>query len=466
MSSRTPVLTDDDRFPLIPEERRQLLTDLREHPHAPIFNYGCGDRLTATGLEEVRRYESALAVEPRFWQPGKPPPWVEAFAERCLRTVPFYRGRGGDPGDLTSIPPCDRTDLERGPEAFVPDDQPLDDIMVYDTSGTVGPVVRVPSHPVAAAKYLPVLRSILKRRGVTLEGGPDRVAIALVCAQAYTLTYATLSAYLGGAAHVKINLNPRDWHDPDDRMRFLDGCDPEIVTGDPYAFAELAKLPLAIRPKALVSTAMALTDGLRSDLGHRFGCPVLDVYSLTEARMVAVREGDVHVVAAHDMYVEILDDDGAPLPAGERGEITLTCPRNPFQPLLRYRTGDFAALEARGEDMTLVGLEGRRPVALCDDAGRPVNTIDVTHVLRRFSLPVFRLSQARDGALTLEVPQDAEADPVALRAAILSVFGARQTLSIRPLDPAAGLTGKVQAYVSELDDISALPKSQTSPERR
>ncbi len=466
MSNRTPVLTDDDRFPLIPEERRQLLTDLREHPHAPIFNYGCGDRLTAAGLDEVRRFEGALALEPRCWKPGSPPPWVQAFAERCLRTVPFYRGRGGDPVDLTSIPPCDRSDLERGPEAFVPDDQPLDDIMVYDTSGTVGPVVRVPSHPVAAAKYLPAMRSILKRRGVTLEGGPDRVAIALVCAQAHTLTYATLSAYLGGAAHVKINLNPSDWRDPDDRVRFLDGCDPEIITGDPYAFAELAKLPLSTRPKALVSTAMALMDGLREDLEHRFGCPVLDVYSLTEARMVAVRERDVHVIATHDMYVEILDEGGAALPPGQRGEITLTCPRNPFQPLLRYRTGDFAALEARGEDMALIGLEGRRPVALRDDAGRPVNTIDVTHVLRRFSLPVFRLSQARDCALTLEVPSDAEADPADLRAAILSVFGAGHTLSIRPLDPAAGVAGKIRAYVSELDDIGALPESPPPPEGR
>lgn len=449
MVDRVPVLTDDERFPLIPEDRRQLLSALREHAHAPRFNYRCGDRLTADGLAAVRGYERALRETPRCWVPGSPPPWVRDFAAHCLATVPFYRRRGGDPADLATIAPCRRDDLQRQPEAFVPDDQPLDDMMVYDTSGTVGPVMRVPSHPVAAAKYLPALRSILGRVGVRLEGGPDRVAIALVCMQARTLTYATLSAYLDGAAHIKVNLNPADWNDPADITAFLEACDPEIVTGDPFAFAALAALPLAIRPKALVSTAMALLPALRDRLQRRFACPVLDVYSLTEARLIAVSTGGDHIVATHDMYVEILDPDGHAVAPGMRGEIAVTTPRNPFQPLLRYRTGDHAALVARDGEMALVGLQGRTPVTMRDTAGRLVNTIDVTHALRPFALPVFRLTQARTRALTLEVPA-ADADRGGLAAALKSLFGEDQAVQVAPLDPDLVMRGKIQHFHSDL----------------
>lgn len=451
MINRSPTLSDNERFPLIPNDGRRQLAALREHPHAPRFNYDCGDRLTALGLAEVLRFERALATEPRSWTPGHPPPWVAAFATGCLKTVPFYRRRGGDAEDLSSIPPCERDDIAQGPEAFVPDDQPLDEVMVYDTSGTVGPVLRIPSHPAAASMVLPALRSILGRFGVTLAGGPERVAIALVCAQAYTLTYASLSAYLQGAGHVKLNLNPADWRDPADIPRFLEACDPEILTGDPVAFAALARLSVGIRPKALVSTAMALLPGLKRDLEQRFGCPVLDVYSLTECRMIAVGVGDRHVIAAHDLYVEILDAEGGTLPPGIRGEIAVTCPRNPFLPLLRYRTGDFAALEPRGREMALVGLEGRKPVTFRDTNGRLVNTIDVTHALRRFAFPTFRLHQAADLALTLNVPEEAEAEPGDLRAAVLGLFGADQILTLKTLDPALLASGKLHPYASDLE---------------
>ena len=72
---------------------------------------------------------------------------------------------------------------------------------------------------------------------MALEGGPGRVAIALVCAQSFTYTYASISSYLGGAGFVKVNLNPLDWRDPADRAAFLDDCAPAIYSGDPSPFS-------------------------------------------------------------------------------------------------------------------------------------------------------------------------------------------------------------------------------------
>src|SRR5207253_11178665 len=125
------------------------------------------------------------------------------------------------------------------------------------------------------------------------------------------------------------------WRHPDDRAKYLDALAPEVITGDPLSFAELATLPLRWRPRALLSTSMALRPALRRTLEERFGCPVLDLYSLNEAGPVAVfddRAGG-HVLLQPRMYVEILDRAGRPVPPGERGEVTLTGGFNPCLPL-------------------------------------------------------------------------------------------------------------------------------------
>ena len=76
---------------------------------------------------------------------------------------------------------------------------------------------------------------------------------------------------------MKINLHPSQWNDPGDCVRFLDECAPEVLTGDPISFSDLADLPVTIRPRALVSSAMTVTPSLRARLEARFGCPVVNI---------------------------------------------------------------------------------------------------------------------------------------------------------------------------------------------
>src|SRR5262249_24567435 len=150
--------------------------------------------------------------------------------------------------------------------------------------------------------------------------------------------------YFDSAGFAKINLNPADWNHPDDRRRFLEDCQPEIYTGDHFAFDELARLDLTARPKALISSATTLLPGQRARLEAHFGCPVIDMYALNEAGPVAYSRDAGHEVLPHDLYVEIVDDAGRPVEPGQRGEVVVTGGVNPNLPLVRYRTGDFAAL--------------------------------------------------------------------------------------------------------------------------
>jgi phenylacetate-CoA ligase len=438
-----------DRFPLLTDSGARLLRKLEDHPCAPRYTHPGVNRLTRAGLERAREFAVELQSLPS-WQPGQVPAWLVEFVEHCYREVPLYRRDGPAPRNFFDIPTTDRADLHREPWAFVPDSQPLDNLVVYNTSGTTGHPLDILTHADTLAFYIPLLRAALARYNISLDGGPDRVALALVCYQKRTYTYAAVTPLLADAGFVKVNLNPAEWRAPADRAEFLDDYAPEIYTGDPLAFNELAQLPIANSPKALVSTAMTLTSGLKRALEQRFACPVIDVYSLNESGPLGVADldGSAYLLLQPRLYVEILDPDGAPCPPGVRGEIILSGGFNPFLPLLRYRTGDYAALEWRGSQPTLTQLAGRPPVIFRATDGRFINNIDIAIALRPLPLAQYTLHQSANGSLTLRVHG---ADPLdAIRAAVLELFGADQRLSLEALDPFTPPAGKLVQFTSAL----------------
>lgn len=448
-------LTIKERFPLLTEEGRKMLHWMWEHPSAPRYTHECGDRLTSEAIERIRDYEKELFATPKGWQQGERPAWLNDFVEWCLKDVPFYRKQGGSMENFSAIPTFARADLAREPWSFVPDSQPLDDLILYDTTGTTGHPVKILSHPEVSSKYLPALRAALATRQVTLDGGNGRVSIITVCAQNSTFTYAMVSSFLDQAGYIKVNLNPHDWRDPDDRVKFLDDCNPEVYTGDPISFLALARLPLKTRPKALVSTAMTLLAGWQRELEERFGCPVIDIYSMNECRTIAVRTDRGYEILPHDLYVEILDPAGNPCPRGARGEITLTGGRNPFLPLLRYRTGDFASMDFDGAAPVLVDIEGRTPVVFVATDGRLVNNIDVTYILKPFAIAQYSLHQFADRSLLLRL-RGGDIDEDKVGSVLLKIFGADQKLAIEELTDAHTTGGKVIPYTTEIVDASVL----------
>jgi phenylacetate-CoA ligase len=398
-------LTEAERFPLLTDRGRAMLRRLQQHPHAPRWTYQCGDRLDAAGLADVRAFTERQRSTTRGWRLGEIPTWVGDFIEWCRSDVPFYRSRIG-----SHVPTCDRDDLRREPWSFVPDSADVAVLIVYRTSGTSGNLLHIPAHPVAPARYLPLFQSALAAHGVSFDGG-DRVSLIQVAAQVRTYTFASVSSYLDGAGYAKVNLDPNDWSAPGDRERFFDDCSPEVVTGDPFALEQLATLPVRASPKAILSSATLLLPALRNRLRERFGCPVIDIYSMNEAGPIgfapADTDADEYEILPHNLYVEIVDERGRPVPNGERGEIVVTGGVNPFLPLVRYRTGDFGSLWFRGGVPRLVGVERRRPVVFRSAGGTPVPSISVTVSLFHVPLPFFSLHQSGDGSLTFRTRCDA-----------------------------------------------------------
>lgn len=444
--------TDYERHPLLDEQGAQLLKHLREHPNAPRFNWQIGDRMTQASLDQVRAYEAELNAAEIGWRDGQYPTWLDEYVADCYKNVPFYRAYGDPPANFRDIPTSARSDLARIPEHFVPDELPLDEFIFYGSTGTTGHHFHVPSHPTSAAKYISLLRAALALHGVTLQGGKNRLAIANVGFQQRTATYAAILSILDGSGVVKLNLNPAEWNDPADRAAYLNDLNPEVITGDPLSFAELLTLDLRVTPQALSSTLMRLEDGLKRALETRFRCPVVEVYAMTEAGPIAARVDDAYSLLQHRLYVEILDAQGEPLPAGEYGEITLTGGMNPYLPLLRYRTNDYARLDLNFTPPRLLDFQGRAPILFYGTDGRAVNSADVNRALREFPVWQFTLHQNADQSMVLRVC-GLDAPLEKLRGELLRLFGADQRIEIIPVE-SFGAQDKVVQYTS---DIVTLP---------
>ncbi len=395
---------DESMFPGISESGRAMLHRLSCSAHAPILRNHSGHRLTADDQLRARAFLSeTLSLSPECGSGA--PSWLRQYLEQTLPRVPFYRGRGDSSESFSAIQPVSRADFSRDITRFVPDGQDLRRMILFSSSGTTGYPLAVPSHPLVAAGYLAFHIRALGRYGITLSAAQGDVSVMLVGFQKRCFTYASVNPLLHEAGLVKINLNPLEWRNSADRALYIDELAPELISGDPLSLTELATLDFSHRPRALLSTSMALSPALRARLSERFDCPVLDIYSMNESGPIACwspAQGG-HLLLQNRLYVEILSPDGTALPEGERGEITVTGGFNPWLPLIRYRTGDYASLKITAEGPLLVGLEGRAPVTFRAADRRPLNNIDITHALAGLALSQFALHQDADGSLVLHL---------------------------------------------------------------
>jgi phenylacetate-CoA ligase len=365
--------------------------------------------------------------------------------------------------DWASIPTLRREDLAARIERLVPEDEPLERLIVYETSGTTGHALRVPHHPRAVAQLHVLAERALAWHGCAVRRGPESVACMNLHAQARLWVYPSLFSVWGEAGFARLNLAPRDWPGGlASAARFLSALDPGFLSGDPVSLSELLRLDTPARPAALLSTAVALAPALRRALSARFACPVLDWYSTTETGPIACSRpdgagGESLGILAPDLFVELLDAEGRPVPDGARGEITVTGGRNPYLPLLRYRTGDFArwltVTDSCGRvEWRLADLEGRAAVSFRADDGSPVNPVDVGRALRgRFAVLQHSFSQEADGSCraVLRPASGIPIDAAQVAAELRALFGDSTPIAVS-IDPDLGREGKVVPYRSAL----------------
>ena len=388
---------------------RARIAALYSHQSAPRWNHPAGDRLTHEDVAQLSAFAGTFAAArgARQWHPDAR---MLSWAQSRIAATPLFRGRVAEGFDLRAhwaeLPTTSREDIASHAERMVPDDVPLGRMIVYRTAGTTGHALLVPQDALAVACYLPLLDFALARYGVDTRFSPADTACFLVGSQRHTVTYPTVMSGWGGAGFAKLNLFADEWPDAKARGEYFNHFAPRILTGDPLSFADMLEAGIGSQPQALVTTAVALSSALKQQLQSAYACPVIDWYSLTETGPLgyACTQGHGYHWLPHDVHLETLDETGQPTTG--RGEITVSGGRNPYLPLLRYRTGDWGRIDfdacACGDPMPrLLELEGRAPVRFRTAEHGWIGTQDVATVLRRYPLVQHSFEQSDDGSCSL-----------------------------------------------------------------
>ncbi|CZF87071.1 hypothetical protein [Grimontia marina] len=392
-------------MPTLDDSSSARLKHIIDQPHAPIFKNQSGHHLQHEELEELSRFtidEATREASAAFDENT----WIALFLRNCFNNVPFYKHYDKSVQRFEDYPTIDRSDLSTRITDFVPDDLPLDRIIAYETSGTTGHSLTIPSHPIVAARYSAYHKKSLLWNHVDTREFESEVAIVLAGYQEKCFTYASVSPYLNNKGLLKLNFHPDDWFSPNDREQYLDINKPDLISGDPISLSELSKIPFNHQPKAILSTSMTLLNATRRHFETRYQCPVLDIYSLNEAGPIgcSIPGKTGFRLLQSRLYVEILDVTGKPVATGERGEIALTGGFNDYLPLLRYRTGDYGRLILEDGHWFIKDLEGRPPVQFKTCSGVWLNNVDVTHMLQRYPLSQFSLHQDKQEKMIITLP--------------------------------------------------------------
>ncbi|MFT7841136.1 phenylacetate--CoA ligase [Saccharothrix sp. BKS2] len=245
--------------------------------------------------------------------------------------------------DLPALPFVTKQDLwDHYPFGFRVDDRI---VCVHGSSGTGGRPTLVPYTAHDVGVWAGVMARALGGAGVTRSS-------VIHNAYGYGLFTGGLGVHHGGM-RLGATVVPLSGGMTERQVRLIADLGPDVLCCTPSYAIHLGE---ALRDSGTTSPfrvgvfgAEPWTGGMRRQIEELLGIRALDVYGLSEVIGPGVAcesldsDGMLNVAEDH-FFVEAVDGDGRPVPDGTPGELVFTTLTKTGMPLLRYRTGDVAAL--------------------------------------------------------------------------------------------------------------------------
>ena len=350
---------------------------------------------------------------------------LRRIVDHAFSTVPWYRDRYADAGyekgairsleDVRFLPTIQKCDLQENPTAFVSDDYTRRRLEYVTTGGSTG-------RPAGLFHAFPAT---------------DEVEWAFVSALWSRVGYGLFDKMLVlRGSHVSSEPGDRYWRIRHHRRDMLISTPYVTVESLPalvraarsygarylHAFPSSAETLARMTHEAATSawpkldavllSSETLSSQQRELITSVFECRVFDLYGQTERVALAAEcelSSAYHVSPAYS-YVELLDRGGTAVEAhGERGEIAGTTFHNYAAPLIRYRTGDVAVLDAHDCDCgrphrRWSAIEGRLQEYVLTSTGRLVSSSYLNlHSTSLTGVGRYQYHQKEPGRLELRV---------------------------------------------------------------
>jgi phenylacetate-CoA ligase len=140
--------------------------------------------------------------------------------------------------------------------------------------------------------------------------------------------------------------------------------------------------------KAIFCTAERLYDHQRTLISEAFSAPVANGYGSRDAGFIAHEcpHGRMHVTD-ENIVLEIVDEEGKPLPRGKPGEMVVTHLASAEFPFVRYRTGDIGTLSDErcpcGRGLTVLkSVDGRSTDFIVTSQGKILHGLALIYKVR------------------------------------------------------------------------------------
>ena len=228
---------------------------------------------------------------------------------------------------------------------------------------------------------------------------------------------------------------------------------------------EAERLGIALSLDAILTRGTDATAPGRTLIAEVFGARTLALYSSKEGHRMAhscTQCGGWHVNDEH-VLVEILDEEGSPVPVGQTGRVVITPLWGFAQPLLRYEQGDLATRGASsgcGRGLSIMDdIVGRvRHMFVMPDGSRIVPDLPVAAVAA-LNAEMFQVAQISPEAVEVRYVRrgnggSPNGEPV--QAALAGLLHAGITVSFREITAFELPPGRKHLeFVSELDGSTA-----------
>ena len=284
---------------------------------------------------------------------------LQRIVERVYHRVPFYRRKFDEAGispedirgveDLHRLPFTRKTDLrEQYPFGlFAVDMEQV--ARIHASSGTKGKPTVVGYTRKDIEHWADVCA-----RAIVASGG--QAGDVLHNAYGYGLFTGGLGMHYGGE-RLGVTVVPVSGGNRLRQITLIEDFRPRGICGTPSFILSLAetmmesgKNPRDTSLKYGIFGAESWGEEMRKTLEEIWGIDAIDIYGLSEVIgpgvSIECREAKDGLHIAEDHFLpEVIDPEtGAPLPDGEFGELVFTSLTKEATPVIRYRTGDIAAL--------------------------------------------------------------------------------------------------------------------------
>lgn len=297
------------------------------------------DRLPADTIKGV---QDGLLSETVTHAYERVPYYKKVFKERCLLPSDINRVE-----DIAKLPFTNRWDIQEDNWAFLSTER-QDIAEVVSTTGTTGEPI-----------FIALTRNDIERLSYNEEksfsytgaGKGDFFHIAVTCDN---LFIAGIAYYIGlirlGASVIRIGPQNTIRH-----LSLIEKLKPTGIVAVPSFMVHLARRAkennikvkeLGIEKIVLIGDSIRSEDFSSNTLGRliedSFGKICYSTYGITEAQVAFCECQFRQGLHSHPdlVFVEIVNDDGNPLPDGHTGELVLTTLQLEGMPLIRYKTGD------------------------------------------------------------------------------------------------------------------------------